>query len=166
MRTSRPIVLFFGAAALVWLLASLVSNAQGQGSTGSPVSIVALGSRKTLPTDAEGNPYLLVQNQAPQFMFDAESWQKKGNDVMPLLNGSAMPQQVVICGHRLSMIQGSMRGGGVDESSYFPLTLNGSAETMPNDGCFSVTPVAYLRIKGIIMIPLNQLTTAVVTARY
>ena len=74
--------------------------------------------------------------------------------------------RVTICGRRLSIIQGGMRTSTTDESTYFPVTVNATGLTMPNEGCYSITPVAYLRIKGITTMPRAQLTTAVVTARY
>ncbi len=167
MRVSKPVVLLLSAAALVWVVSLFISNAHGQNTVGSPVAIVSLGMQRQLPTDSDGTPYLPVRTEDRQFTFDAEMWQKRGTDVMPLLlNGTVLPKQVTICGHRLSMIQGTMRANAVDESSYFAVTLNGSAQTMPNDGCFSITPVAYLRIKGIITIPPTQLTNAIVMARY
>ncbi len=167
MRTSKLVMLFVTAAAVVGLISLVLSKAYGQGTLSSPVTITGLGSQKQLPTDAEGSPYLPVQTADRQFTFDAESWHRKGVDIMPLLlDGNVLPRQVIICGQRLSMIQGSLRTSAVDESVYFPLTISGTAQTVPNAGCFAITPVASLRIKGIVTIAPSQLTTAVVTAKY
>ena len=129
--------------------------------------IVGLGATNVpLPTDSNLRPYLPTQPDDRQLSFDAETWQKTGEVMSLLLDNTLLPRQVTICGRRLSIIQGGMRTSTTDESTYFPVTVNATGLTMPNEGCYSMTPVAYLRIKGITTMPRTQLTTAVVTARY
>ena len=60
----------------------------------------------------------------------------------------------------------SMRPSPTDESFYFPASVSATGLPVANDGCFSVTPVAYLRIKGITTLPRTQLPNVVVVASY
>lgn len=157
-------------AVVTWFTASLVTAAQAQQSNGSYIRIVGLGANNSvpLPTDASGNVYLPVRTQTDdrQITFDGEMWQQRGEVESLLLNHQTLPRQVSICGRRLSLIQAAMTPSQTDESTYFPLTVSATGLSVPNEGCYSVTPVAYLRIKGITTMTKAQLPQVVVVARY
>ncbi len=98
--------------------------------------------------------------------FSIETWQNSG-EVMPLLlNCSLLPKHVTICGNRLSIIQSSLKNNPNEESLFFPVTVNGTRTVVPDEGCYSITPVAYLRIRGIGTMTRAQLPNVTVWARY
>lgn len=168
MRGFNLIVILVLAATVVWAFSVQRSAAQAQAEARAAyMRIVGLGMQMPLPSEADGMPYLPVHSTDRQMTFTAEQWANSNNEIAPLLwNSTIMPKQVTICGHRLTMIQGTLRTSANDDSYYFPVTVNATGLAVPNDGCFSVTPVAYLRIKGITTIPRAQLPNVTVTATY
>lgn len=168
MRRFFLTVFLLAIAALIWSSASQTGRAQGQqDQRASMMRIVGLGQFTSLPTESDGTSYLPVHSTDRQMTLTAEQWANSNNEVAPLLwNGTILPTHITICGHKLSMIQGGLRTSATDETVYFPVTVSATGLAVPNDGCFAVTPVAYLRIKGITTIPRLQLPSVTVWARY
>lgn len=162
----KATLMVLGTALIVWILAASFSSvqAQAQGSN-TAVRIVGLGQGTSLPTDATGTPYLPMRDDR-QLAISTESWLKDGDVTTLLLNSSLLPKQVTICGTRLSTIQGTLKRDQSDEAIYFPLTVNGTRAVLPDEGCYSVTPVAYLRIKGLSTTARSQMPNVQVWARY
>ncbi len=164
MNIFRVICLVVLTFILTWFLAGSSISAQSQGGS-QLVRLVGLGQFGSIPTDASGTPYLPTRDDR-QMIFSSENWQNAG-EVMPLLlNSSLLPKQVTICGNRLSMIQASLKNNPNEESLYFPVTVNGTRTVVPDEGCYSITPVAFLRIKGIGTMSRAQLPYVTVWARY
>jgi hypothetical protein len=53
-----------------------------------------------------------------------------------------------------------------EESLFFPVTVNGTRTVVPDEGCYAITPVAFLRIKGIGTMSRGQIPNVTVWARY
>ena len=168
MRKKNIIVLMVVVAAVASIGSLQVSQAQGQqDARAGMMRIVGLGQFTSLPSETDGTIYLPVHSTDRQLTFTSEQWANSNNEIVSLLwNGTTLPQQVTICGHKLSMIQGALRSSASDESLYFPVTVTATGLAVPNDGCFSVTPVAFLRMRGITTIARTQLPGLTVTARY
>lgn len=168
MRRFNFVIIFLAVAGLVWATSSLTSRAQGQqDQRASMMRIVGLGQFTSLPSEADGTLYLPVHSTDRQMTLTAEQWANTNNEVAPLLwNGAILPTEVTICGRKLSMIQGGLRTSATDETVYFPVTVKATGLAVPNEGCFAVTPVAYLRIKGITTIARTQLPSVTIIARY
>lgn len=66
----------------------------------------------------------------------------------------------------MTIIQAAMMPSQTDETTYYPVTVNGTVLNVPNEGCYSITPVAYLRIKGVSTMTRAQLPKVVMVARY
>ncbi len=168
MRRIFSVLFLLGIVAFMGLAFSRTSRAQGQqDQRASMMRIVGLGQFTSLPSEADGTMYLPVHSTDRQMTLTAEQWANSNSEVAPLLwNSTILPTEVTICGHKLSMIQGGLRTSATDETVYFPVTVKATGLAVPNDGCFAVTPVAYLRIKGITTIPRTQLPSVTVWARY
>jgi hypothetical protein len=171
MSSFRFAALAVALAVLAWFAGSVVTAARAQRALGAFVTIEGLGhlgNTNPLPFDAAGNPYIPVQTPTDgrQTSFDAEMWQQHGELMSLLMDSKTLPKQVTVCGRKLSMIQGALAPSQTDESTYFPLTVAGTGLNVPVEGCFSITPVAYLRIKGIMTMSRAQLPQVVVVARY
>jgi hypothetical protein len=162
MHTTKILLLVLGAAMLAWLVSNPI-HGQTQ-ATGTLTRIIGLG-QSPLPTDATGNPYLPMRDDR-QLAFGIENWQSTGEVMTLLLNGTLLPRQVTICGNRLSLIQASLKTSQHDENPYFAVTVNGTRVPVPDEGCYSITPVAYLRIKGITTKDRTTLPNVNVWARY
>ena len=168
MKKVRTFAVILLIVIALWTAAAIRGGAQAQGGFGNGVRIVGIGTQSSpLPTRSDGSQGLPVKGEDRQLTFTAEQWQNGGTDVVSLLySNTILPRQVTICGHKLTMIQGSLMNNATDESYYFPLTIVGTRLAVPDDGCYSMTPVAYLRIRAIMKVPREQLTNAIVTAVY
>ena len=164
MNVFRVIGLVTATCILTWCVAGSSSSAQSQGGS-QLVRLVGLGQFGSIPTDANGSPYLPTRDDR-QMTISGETWQNGGEVMSLLLNSSLIPKQVTICGNRLSMIQASLKNNPNEESLYFPVTVNGTRTVVPDEGCYAITPVAFLRIKGIGTMSRGQLPNVTVWARY